>query len=206
MGIHKHSGSSSLGPISSQFFSFFFFFSAKMNLTVFAVILLAITMATARRASLGEKTMQAAGEADEPEEARPASLVEKIKRANGANGAEKKEIKAEMADDDKEDEAESGEVDDAKSNEVDLRQRAPSKEYCDRCEPLNICLDYCIEEQGNSNDKQRQADATLSEEAAKSLETRKFIRSEIKAYLSDAERCKEGCRKLGRIQWGISWG
>jgi len=57
-----------------------------MNLTVFAGILLAVTMATARRASLGEKTMQAAGEAEEPEEAmresaRPASLVEKIMRA-----------------------------------------------------------------------------------------------------------------------------
>ena len=77
-----------------------------MNLTVFAGILLAITMATARRASLvciphlffpistqysidinqlaqntqGEKTRQAAGEVDEPEQAmreaaRPASLV-----------------------------------------------------------------------------------------------------------------------------------
>merc|ERR1711872_876348 len=70
----------------SIFFAFFFFFSAKMNLTVFAGILLAVTMATARRASLGEKTMQAAGKADEPEEAmreaaRPASLVEKIMRA-----------------------------------------------------------------------------------------------------------------------------
>merc|ERR1719209_2542540 len=60
--------------------------SANMNLTVFAGILHAITMATARRASLGEKTMQAAGKADEPVEAmrdaaRPASLVEKIMRA-----------------------------------------------------------------------------------------------------------------------------
>jgi len=54
-----------------------------MNLTVFAGILLAVTMATARRASLGEKTMQAAGKADKPEEAmrEPASLVEKIMRA-----------------------------------------------------------------------------------------------------------------------------
>merc|ERR1711872_509769 len=78
--------SSRLGSFSSQFFFCFFFFSAKMNLTVFAGILLAVTMATARRASLGEKTMQAAGEAEEPEEAmresaRPASLVEKIMRA-----------------------------------------------------------------------------------------------------------------------------
>merc|ERR1712114_35587 len=55
-----------------QFFFVFFFFSAKMNLTVFAGILLAVTMATARRASLGEKTMQAAGEADEPDEAKRA--------------------------------------------------------------------------------------------------------------------------------------
>merc|ERR1711872_233634 len=83
MGINIP-GNSSLGSISSQFFfSFFFFFSAKMNLTVFAGILLAVTMATARRASLGEKTMQAAGKADKPEEAmrETASLVEKIMRA-----------------------------------------------------------------------------------------------------------------------------
>merc|ERR1719334_874013 len=94
-----------------------------MNLTVFAGILLAVIMATARGASL--KTMQAATEADEPEEAmreeiRPASLVEKIMRAadeadepagvKRANGAKKKEIKAKMADEDEEDEAESGEV------------------------------------------------------------------------------------------------
>jgi len=57
-----------------------------MNLTVFAGILLAVTTVTARRASLGEKTMQAAAKADEPDEAmreaaRPASLVEKIMRA-----------------------------------------------------------------------------------------------------------------------------
>merc|ERR1711872_93903 len=80
MGINIPANSS-LGSISFQFF-FLFFFSAKMNLTVFAGILLAVTSATARRASLGEKTMQAADEADEPEKAaRPASLVEKITRA-----------------------------------------------------------------------------------------------------------------------------
>merc|ERR1712180_451813 len=81
MGINIPANSS-LGSFSSIFFPIFFFFSAKMNLTVFAGILLAINMATARRASLGEKTMQA----DEPEEAmresaRPASLVEKNMRA-----------------------------------------------------------------------------------------------------------------------------
>merc|ERR1712055_135903 len=81
MGINIPA-SSSLGSIFHIFFPFFFF-SANMNLTVFAGILLAVTMATARRASLGEKTMQAAGKADEPEEAmrEPASLVEKIMRA-----------------------------------------------------------------------------------------------------------------------------
>ena len=72
-----------------------------MNLTIFVGILLAVTMATARRASLvripylfflvstqyliannqlaqntqGEKTMQAAGKAEPGEAARPASLV-----------------------------------------------------------------------------------------------------------------------------------
>merc|ERR1712236_105183 len=84
MGINIPANSS-LGSFSSQFFSYFFFFSAKMNLTVFAGILLAINMATARRASLGEKTTKA----DEPEEAkraaarlaRLASLVEKNMRA-----------------------------------------------------------------------------------------------------------------------------
>ena len=40
-------------------------------------------------------------------------------------------------------------VDDAKSNRVDLRQsQVPStKSYCDTCEPFNICLDNCIEEE-----------------------------------------------------------
>merc|ERR1711970_711317 len=68
MGINIPA-SSSLGSIF-HFFPFFFFFSANMNLTVFAGILHAITMATARRASLGEKTMQAADEADEPDKAK----------------------------------------------------------------------------------------------------------------------------------------
>merc|ERR1712087_546416 len=82
MGINIPANSS-LGWISSQFFRFFFVFSANMNLAVFAGILLAVPMATARRVSLGEKTMQATGEADEPDEAmrgaaRPARLVEKI--------------------------------------------------------------------------------------------------------------------------------
>merc|ERR1712112_64302 len=91
MGINI-SASSSLGSFFSQFFfPFFFFFKGNMNLTVFAGILLAVTLATARRASLGEKTMQAAGKADEPGEAarlaRRASLVEKIMRA--ADEAEK---------------------------------------------------------------------------------------------------------------------
>merc|ERR1711872_180960 len=195
----KHSGEFKLRiDFFSVFFSFFFFFSAKMNLTVFAVILLAIT-----RASLGYKTMQDACKADERdpdfskfrdleslglgmamrESARPASLVEKImraaegadepdeaKRANGANGAEKKEIKANMADGDIEDEAESGEVDDAKSNKVDLRQRDPSKEYCNRCEPFNICVDFCIEEERR-----------------------------------DADTCKEACRKIMRYKYGLIW-
>jgi len=57
-----------------------------MNLTLFAGVLLAATMVTARGASLGEKIMQAVAKADEPdkairEAARPASLDEKIMRA-----------------------------------------------------------------------------------------------------------------------------
>merc|ERR1711962_1892888 len=84
MGINIPANSS-LGSISSQFF-LFFFFSANMYLTIFAGILLAVPMAAARRASLGEKTMQAANKADEPVKAmrgaaRPARLVEKIMRA-----------------------------------------------------------------------------------------------------------------------------
>merc|ERR1711915_219464 len=74
---------------------------ANMNLTVFAGILLAVTTVTARRASLGEKTKQAAGKADEPDEAireaaRPAKLVEKIMRA-AAEAEEPDEAKRESA-------------------------------------------------------------------------------------------------------------
>merc|ERR1712087_99343 len=84
MGINILANSS-LGSISSQSFPFFFF-SANMNLTVFAGILLAVRMAAAGRASLGKKTMQAADEADEQVEAmrgaaRPARLVKKIMQA-----------------------------------------------------------------------------------------------------------------------------
>merc|ERR1712212_1452814 len=70
MGIHGDPGKFKLRIDFSHFFPFFFFFSANMNLTVFAGILHAITMATARRASLGEKTMQAASKADEPDKAK----------------------------------------------------------------------------------------------------------------------------------------
>jgi len=66
-------------------------------------------------------------EADELDEAKREALVEK------------KEIKAKMADEDVEGEAESGEVDDAKSNKVDLRQ----KDGCDKCTHYLGCLDYC---------------------------------------------------------------
>merc|ERR1712087_500073 len=86
--IHKHLGEFKAlrRLISSQFFNLFFFFKANMNLTVFAGILLAVTTVTARRARLGEKTIQAAAKADEPDKtkrkaARPASLVEKINQA-----------------------------------------------------------------------------------------------------------------------------
>merc|ERR1712112_101435 len=203
MGINI-SASSSLGSFSSQFFfPFFFFFKGNMNLTVFAGILLAVTLATARRASLGEKTMQAAGKVDEPgEAARLASLVEKIMRAadeaekpdeakresagqnmnkrmkhwpaaiQGASAvadeldeakreslAEKKEIK--MADEEIEDEAESGEVDDAKSNKVALRQKNDCNNgRCPRCEKKKKnnckmfyeCVDHCKGLQKDEND------------------------------------------------------
>merc|ERR1711872_414454 len=83
---------SSLGLISSQIFPFFFF-SANMNLTIFAGILLAVPMAAARRTRLGEKTMQNANEADEPVEAmrgaaRPARLEKIIRAADEADEPE----------------------------------------------------------------------------------------------------------------------
>merc|ERR1711962_1662940 len=99
MGINIPANSS----LGIEFFSIisFFFVLANMNLTVFAGILLAVTMVTARRASLGEKTKQAAGKADEPDEAireaaRPAKLVEKIMRA-AAEAEEPDEAKRESA-------------------------------------------------------------------------------------------------------------
>jgi len=70
----------------------------------------------------------ASAEADELDEAKRESL------------AKKKEIKAKMADEDEEDKAESGEVDHAKSNKVDLRQ----KDACERnCGPYKGCVVYC---------------------------------------------------------------
>merc|ERR1712215_340717 len=86
MGINISANPSLRVEFFSIFFLYFNFFKANMNLTVFAGILLAVTTVTARRASLGEKTMQAAAKADEPDEAmrkaaRPASLVEKIMHA-----------------------------------------------------------------------------------------------------------------------------
>merc|ERR1711962_1841714 len=90
MGINI-AANPSLRLISSQFcfFTLIFFLRASMHimhLTVFAGILFSLTMVTARRASLGEKTMQAAAKADEPDKAmrkaaRPASTVDKIIRA-----------------------------------------------------------------------------------------------------------------------------
>merc|ERR1711962_1382300 len=50
----------------SFLFFFFSFFKANMNLTVFAGILLAVTTVTARRASLVEKIMHAADDAEGP--------------------------------------------------------------------------------------------------------------------------------------------
>merc|ERR1712215_218952 len=67
---------SSLGIDFFSIFFVFFFFKANMNLTVFAGILLAVTMVTARRASLVEKTKQAAAEAEEPDEAKRESGME----------------------------------------------------------------------------------------------------------------------------------
>merc|ERR1711872_987424 len=96
----KHPGKFKLRIDFFSIFFFFFLFSVKMNLTVFAGILLAVTMATARRASLGEKIMQAAGEADEPEEAmrEAARPVEKMmnKRTKQAVRAEKKKQAADV--------------------------------------------------------------------------------------------------------------
>merc|ERR1711962_583821 len=76
MGINILANSS----LGIDFYSIFFFcfpfcfpyIKLNMNL-VFAGILLTVTMVTARRASLGEKTMQAAGKSDEPNEAKTGS-------------------------------------------------------------------------------------------------------------------------------------
>merc|ERR1711962_707922 len=155
MGINIPANSS-LGIDFFSIFFVFFFFKANMNLTVFAGILLAVTMATARRASLVRK-------ADEPgeamrEAARPASLVEKIMRAaNEADEpdeakresiAEKNEIKAKMADEDKKDEAD--EVDDAKRNKVDLRQKHEDCEN-EKCKNYLDCKNYCYDEAQRGN-------------------------------------------------------
>merc|ERR1712112_54241 len=74
------------------------------------------------------------------------AVADELDEAKRESLAEKKEIK--MADEEIEDEAESGEVDDAKSNKVALRQ----KDDCNKCKMFNECVDYCKSLQKDEND------------------------------------------------------
>merc|ERR1711915_53551 len=97
------------------FFFIHFFYCGKMNWAISLGLILSAVMVTARSVKSGGETNNYVDKATAIREEVDEEIVQTAV-------AEKEEIKAEMADQDKKDEAEFGKVDDAKSNKVDLRQ------------------------------------------------------------------------------------
>merc|ERR1711915_937431 len=115
----------------SPFFFIHFFYCGKMNLAISLGLILSAVVVTARIVKPGGETNNYVDKAAAiPEE----GDEEIVKTAV----AEKKEIKAEMVDEDKKDGAEFEEVDDAKINKVVLRQKCPSG-----CRAFVDCIPYC---------------------------------------------------------------
>jgi len=96
-----------------------------MNLAIALGLILSAVVVTARIVKPGGETNNYVDKAAAIPEEGDEEIVQTAV-------AEKKEIKAEMADEDKKDEAEFEEVDDAKINEVVLRQKAFSCYHCNR--------------------------------------------------------------------------
>merc|ERR1712215_29908 len=123
------------------FFLFiFFFYCGKMNLAISLGLILSAVMVTARMVKPGGETNNYVDKATAIREKVDEEIVQTAV-------AEKEEIKGEMADQDKKDEAEFGEVDDAKSNKVDLRQKIP----CGYCDPYLTRYNKCERERKRGN-------------------------------------------------------
>merc|ERR1712180_409038 len=101
----------------SPFFLFIFIYCGKMNLAISLGLILSAVVVTARIVKPGGETNNDADIAAAIPEEGDEEIVQTAV-------AEKKEIKPEMADEDKKDEAEFEEIDDAKINKVVLRQKA----------------------------------------------------------------------------------
>merc|ERR1712055_866244 len=147
MGINIPANSSHrIDFLNFVFLLFFFakkgffssFLKANMNLTIFAGILLAVTMVTARRASLGDQTMQAAaGKADEPNEAtREAafgeSLRDKIWEAKIGEGEAAADAEA-----DELDEAERESIGQKMNKRMNVNQRPTGCQWAHNCKNPN---------------------------------------------------------------------
>merc|ERR1711915_237688 len=132
-------------PVRITFcFSFVFFFfihsfyCGKMNLAISLGLILSAVMVTARTVKSGGETNNYVDKATAIREEVDEEIVQTAV-------AEKEE--GEMADQDKKDEAEFGEVDDAKSNKVDLRQKIP----CGFCDSYLTCYNKCEDKRKRGN-------------------------------------------------------
>merc|ERR1711872_344682 len=161
MGINTADGV----PLRIFFFPFLHFFFGKMILPISLWLILSAVVVTARMDKPGGEIINnvdkaaASTEEGDKEIMQPALDRHRLRdmdwdtkdtgneRSSKKLSAEKKEIKAKMADEDIEDEAESGEVDDAKSNKVALRQND-----CNNCRSFIDCFKYCKGEEANDND------------------------------------------------------
>jgi len=103
-----------------SFFFIRFFYCRKMNLAISLGLILSAVVVTARIVKPGGETNNDADIAAAIPEEGDEEIVQTAV-------AEKKEIKPEMADEDKKDEAEFEEIDDAKINKVVLRQKSNCK-------------------------------------------------------------------------------
>merc|ERR1712215_187735 len=113
------------------FFFIHFFYCGKMNLAISLGLILSAVVVTARIVKPGGETNNYVDKAAAIPEEGDEEIVQTAV-------VEKKEIKAEMVDEDKKDGAEFEEVDDAKINKVVLRQKCPSG-----CRAFVDCIPYC---------------------------------------------------------------
>merc|ERR1711962_402198 len=148
------------------FFFIHFFYCGKMNLAISLGLILSAVVVTARIVKPGGETNNYVDKAAAIPEEGDEEIVQTAV-------AEKKEIKAEMADEDKKGEAEFEEVIDAKPNKVVLRQKincigchSICKAKAPDCQSEQACMQACIQRIGKQAHKQ----ACMEWQANKSLD------------------------------------